>query len=362
MSCQLANGLADRASVAHPGGVQPRVFGGRTRPWCGGLRLALSVAVTLPSTLWLELRGEAAAELVLPAEELVRMRRVWSIESAQRSLAEHPVEVVIVALPEGDAGVTLRRLLEGDGGGVGPASVIALCEDSAAIVSALQAGADDACSYARAPEQLMARLHAAARVRMLNVQADTRVMRELEAKVAELTRENQRLRELAHRDELTGLGNRRGFQGHIDYLIEYAGRFGGSLSVVMIDLDGMKLLNDQHGHAAGDVALRSVASVIRQSIRGVDVAARLGGDEFAVVMPATTAAAAARVAERIRTGIGGLALPSGARMSASFGVATLSGAPRGIGFAGDELMARADAALYAAKRAGKNRIELASAA
>ncbi|MCC6994247.1 MAG: diguanylate cyclase [Deltaproteobacteria bacterium] len=316
--------------------------------------------MTLPSTLWLELRGEAAAELVLPAEELVRMRRVWSIESAQRSLAEHPVEVVIVALPAGDAGAVLHQLLEGDG--VGPASVIALCEDSAAIVSALQAGADDACSYARAPEQLMARLHAAARVRMLNVQADTRVMRELEAKVAELTRENQRLRELAHRDELTGLGNRRGFQGHIDYLIEYAGRFGGSLSVVMIDLDGMKLLNDQHGHAAGDVALRSVASVIRQSIRGVDVAARLGGDEFAVVMPATTAAAAARVAERIRTGIGGLALPSGARMSASFGVATLSGAPRGIGFAGDELMARADAALYAAKRAGKNRIELAAAA
>ena len=318
------------------------------------------MAVTLPSTLWLELRGEAAAELVLPAEELVRMRRVWSIESAQRSLAEHPVEVVIVALPEGDAGATLRRLLEGDS--VGPASVIALCQDSAAIVSALQAGADDACSYARAPEQLMARLHAAARVRMLNVQADTRVMRELEARVAELTRENQRLRELAHRDELTGLGNRRGFQGHIDYLIEYAGRFGGSLSVVMIDLDGMKLLNDQHGHAAGDVALRSVASVIRQSIGGVDVAARRGGDEFAVVMPATTAAAAARVAERIRTGIGGLALPSGARMSASFGVATLSGAPRGIGFAGDELMARADAALYAAKRAGKNRIELAAAA
>lgn len=77
------------------------------------------------------------------------MRRVWSIESAQRSLAEHPVEVVIVALPAGDAGAVLHQLLEGDG--VGPASVIALCEDSAAIVSALQAGADDPAAMPARP-------------------------------------------------------------------------------------------------------------------------------------------------------------------------------------------------------------------
>jgi len=316
----------------------------------------------MPSTLWVELRDAASAEAesLLPEETMVRMRRVSSIEAAHGALAEHPVEVVIVALPPGDPTVAVRSL-ETEEGGVGAASVIALVHGGPAVVAALEAGADDACTYLVAPDQLAPRLRAAARVRMLNTRADARVMRELEAKTSELQRENERLRELAHRDELTGLGNRRRFHGHIDYMIEYAGRFGGALSVMMIDLDGMKKLNDLHGHAAGDVALRSVAVVIKQSIRGVDVAARLGGDEFAVVMPATTAAAAARVAERIRAGIAALELPGGARVSASFGVATLAGAPRGIGFAGEELVARADAALYVAKRAGRNRIELAAA-
>jgi diguanylate cyclase (GGDEF)-like protein len=315
----------------------------------------------LPSALWIDLRQSAEAEEdpVLAAEVIVQMRRVTSVEAAHERLTEHPVEVVLLALPPGDPTRALR-LLETTGGGIGTASIIALVHGGPAVVAALEAGADDALTYTVAPDQLVPRLRAAARVRMLNVRADARVTRDLEAKVSELSRENERLRELAHRDELTGLGNRRRFTSHIDYMIEYASRFGGALSVVMIDLDGMKLLNDAHGHAAGDVALRSVAAVIKQSIRGVDVAARLGGDEFAVVMPSTPSAAAARVAERIRLGISELVLPGGARVAASFGVATLLGAPRGIGFAGEELIARADAALYVAKRSGKNRIELAS--
>jgi diguanylate cyclase (GGDEF)-like protein len=169
--------------------------------------------------------------------------------------------------------------------------------------------------------------------------------------------------QLAHRDELTGLGNRRSFGAALDYALEYIGRYGGAISIVLVDLDGMKRINDQHGHPAGDAALRTVADVLRTSTRTTDHAARLGGDEFGIVMPQTRGGEAALVSERIRERIASLVLPGGARLSASFGVASVEGpgpspVTRG-GFAGDELFSRADKALYEAKRHGKNRVKLA---
>jgi diguanylate cyclase (GGDEF)-like protein len=124
--------------------------------------------------------------------------------------------------------------------------------------------------------------------------------------------------------------------------------------VVALDLDGMKSLNDTCGHPTGDAALCTVAEVLRASLRSVDHAARLGGDEFGIVMPATNAPAAAQVAERIRNRIEQLLLPRGLRLSASFGVAADERPQRGA--TGFNLVARADAALYAAKRDGKNRV------
>lgn len=246
----------------------------------------------------------------------------------------------------------------------GPAAkILAIVPRAEAHAAALMAGAHDAVHAGADADDVRVRVLAWVRVaahdrqqqRTLSVLAD-RVL-DLEQRLGEALRENRELRELAHRDELTGLGNRRSFRTSLDFAVEFAARYGGQVSVILVDLDGMKALNDGQGHPAGDAALRHVADVMRSALRVVDHAARLGGDEFGVVMPSTPADAAALVAERIRGAIEALPLPGGVRLSASLGVATCV-APRGVGFAADEVTARADAALYAAKRAGKNRVEV----
>ena len=173
-----------------------------------------------------------------------------------------------------------------------------------------------------------------------------------------LVHENLRLRELALSDPLTGLDNLRSFRARLE---EAVGR-GGPLVVVMIDLDGMKRLNDTCGHAAGDEGLRRVADALREEVRGAGVAARLGGDEFALLLHATVPGAI-RATERIRARIAAAAvdgaLDGAPRLSASFGMAELDGAlARDGSAAAEELLGRADGALYGAKRAGKNRVEL----
>jgi diguanylate cyclase (GGDEF)-like protein len=227
--------------------------------------------------------------------------------------------------------------------------------------------ADDAVVDAEDPGELRARALAWSRVaaderrQAARSEALARRVRALEASLSVLSRRHAEVAEAAKTDELTRLGNRRGFGEALGWALEFAARHGGILSVVLLDVDGLKLINDGHGHAAGDAALCRVADVLRASVRTVDHAARLGGDEFAVVMPATRAADAAAVAERVRDRVDSLVCPGGARLTASLGVAAWRGA-RGNGFAEGDLIARADAALYAAKRRGKNRVEVEESA
>ncbi len=223
--------------------------------------------------------------------------------------------------------------------------------------------ADDAVVDAEDPAELCARALAWSRVaaddrrRAARGDALARRVRALEASMSELARRHAEVAEAAKTDELTRLGNRRSFGEALGWALEFAARHGGVLSLVLCDVDGMKLVNDAYGHAAGDAALCRVADVLRVSVRAVDHAARLGGDEFGVVMPATRAADAAAVAERIRDRVDSLLCPGGSRLTASLGVAAWRGT-RGSGFAENDLIARADAALYAAKRRGKNRVEV----
>jgi diguanylate cyclase (GGDEF)-like protein len=181
----------------------------------------------------------------------------------------------------------------------------------------------------------------------------------LEGKVVELTLENDRLRDLVHRDELTGLGNRRSFRNQLGSALAYAARYGGSVAVLVIDLDGMKALNDEAGHPEGDQALQRIADILARSLRQADQAARLGGDEFALVMPGTTAAAAVHVAERVRERIETLILRGGHQLTASIGIAAHQSAG-GEAPTARELFARADAAMYEAKRRGKNCVCIAA--
>lgn len=153
-------------------------------------------------------------------------------------------------------------------------------------------------------------------------------------------------------DVLTGLANRRGFDERIREEVARSERYGHPLSLLMIDIDDFKRVNDASGHAAGDEALRTVASQIEKSIRSIDTAARYGGEEFAVILPETAIAGAAVVAERIRGRVAGVVSPH--PLTVSIGVAELTRS----GEAPFELVNRADAALYRAKVAGKNRLDL----
>lgn len=162
--------------------------------------------------------------------------------------------------------------------------------------------------------------------------------------------------EQALADDLTGLPNRRRFVSALSAELSRAGRSDGRVSVVLCDLDDFKRVNDEHGHAAGDVVLQHVAGVIQSCLREIDLPARLGGEEFALVIPDATSEGATVVAERIRARLAETVIPvgGGVTVTASFGIA--SSPPHA---ASDALLVAADAALYAAKREGKNRTVVA---
>jgi diguanylate cyclase (GGDEF)-like protein len=157
-------------------------------------------------------------------------------------------------------------------------------------------------------------------------------------------------------DELTGLFNRRRFDEVLDTEVERAKRFGHSMALVLLDIDDFKLVNDTYGHQQGDVVLREVARVLRESVREIDEPARYGGEELAVVLPGTDLHGAYLLAERVRQGVEALRMPlmvadGEIQITASLGVAALPESADDQ----DGLVAAADAAMYDAKRAGKNR-------
>jgi len=166
----------------------------------------------------------------------------------------------------------------------------------------------------------------------------------------------EELRDLSLHDELTGLANRRLLRNRLEMELDRARRFEHPLSVLAADIDDFKLLNDRHGHATGDAALREVASTMRASVRRVDTVARTGGEEFVVLLPQAELDEAFGVAEKLRRQIEARAMPGGqeqpnGRLTISVGVAALRD-----GDELDELLERADRALYAAKGAGRNRV------
>jgi diguanylate cyclase (GGDEF)-like protein len=158
-------------------------------------------------------------------------------------------------------------------------------------------------------------------------------------------------------DELTGLFNHRRFQEVMAAEVERTRRFGQELGLIMLDIDNFKRVNDTYGHLQGDLVLKEVARVLRESSREIDEPARYGGEEMAVALPQTGLQGAYEFAERVRQRIEALQLPllegeGTLRVTASFGAASL---PHSAKVDKDALVAAADAALYRAKRSGKNR-------
>ena len=176
-----------------------------------------------------------------------------------------------------------------------------------------------------------------------------------------LTQEVAQLQESATLDALTGLWNRRMFSDRLRDECARHDRYGGSLCLLMLDLDGFKSVNDDHGHLCGDAALTAVADLLRLTLRATDLPCRYGGDEFAVILPATAKTDAFAVAEKVRSEVAHLLVdaqrgscPREVAIRVSIGVAAAA-----VGTQPLDLLEAADRALYKAKAMGRNQVRLA---
>jgi diguanylate cyclase (GGDEF)-like protein len=158
-------------------------------------------------------------------------------------------------------------------------------------------------------------------------------------------------------DSLTGLPNKRAVTDTLKRMFAQATRTGGPLSLVVLDLDHFKDINDRLGHPVGDQALANVGAVLRSVLRTADFAGRNGGEEFALLFPATDVAAAQAIAERVRAGVAAITIPGvELGLTASLGIAAYPDHASDV----DKLERLADAALYLAKRSGRDRTEIAA--
>jgi diguanylate cyclase (GGDEF)-like protein len=171
----------------------------------------------------------------------------------------------------------------------------------------------------------------------------------------EKARLHQEVTKLATTDGLTGLNNHRTFQERLEMEIGRAKRFVQDISILMVDIDFFKRLNDTHGHRAGDDILKKIASRLKENVRSIDFVARYGGEEFVIILPETAAEGAALSAERIRRAIEYpqiKVVEEDEPLTVSIGVATF---PKDASYR-EDLIEKADRALYAAKDAGRNRV------
>src|SRR5215212_2172370 len=170
-------------------------------------------------------------------------------------------------------------------------------------------------------------------------------------------RTESELRFLAEHDSLTGLVNRRRFRSELDQYVSFTARYGGRGAVMVIDIDGLKQVNDSLGHQAGDTLIRRVAEILRERVRATDIVARLSGDEFAVLMPQTDTAGALQLGEDLRAQVA-----EGMPLNTEIDGATISVGIAMFGGQGevgaDSVLVAADQAMYEAKGEGRNRITL----
>jgi two-component system cell cycle response regulator len=223
-----------------------------------------------------------------------------------------------------------------------PILAIAEAEDNARLMRGLEIGINDYLIRPIDRQELMARVRTQIRRKRYTERLRDNVQMSIEAAIT---------------DALTGLHNRRYMETHLATLVEQAQARGKPLTVLVLDIDFFKAVNDTHGHDAGDDVLREFAVRLKKSIRGIDLACRLGGEEFVVVMPDTDMAVATMVAERLRRRIAADAFPihKGERKVAvtiSIGLAAVGGPDDGAA----NVLKRADQALYRAKRDGRNRV------
>lgn len=242
-----------------------------------------------------------------------------------------------------DAGGDLVRVLKASRDADELLPLVCLSRGSDERLGALRRGADECLERGVDDELLIARLESLLRIKRSH---DRLLARERE------------LERLSVTDPLTGLYNRRLFEERLREEFVRSQRFGDPLSLIMVDLDHFKRVNDRHGHLAGDEVLRGAAAILRNCVREIDIVTRYGGEEFAVILPRTCLPGCLAVAERIWRAFGEArfgAADCRLRVSASLGAASVPAKEVRIP---SDLVDAADRALYQAKRSGRDRIGL----
>jgi diguanylate cyclase (GGDEF)-like protein len=271
-------------------------------------------------------------------------------EGIRVALAQRPDLILMdLVMPRTNGFDAARRLKSDPTTSSIPVILISAQRGTKSKRDGFDAGADDYVTKPFEFEEVDARIRAMLRKRELYLTLETRNQ--------ELKASNDQLEELATVDELTGLANSRVFRRRLQDEWIRAARYGHPLSLVMLDLDDFKRVNDTLGHPTGDRVLREFAMLVAGGARATDLPARYGGEEFAIILPHTEGERAVRVAERVRAAVADFQFLDGdtpINVTVSAGVAThpsASGAQ-----SAEEFLKTADRALYAAKNSGKNRV------
>jgi len=279
------------------------------------------------------------------------VRTATSGVEALKSLEESYASVVVMDLnmPGMDGFELCRRIREHNWPGYIYIMLLSARDKEKDVLAGLDAGADDYLSKRTSAAQFVARLRTAKRILSLEYWLKNALARK---------------RELAMTDALTGIYNRRYFIRHLGRELKRAQRFGGDVSLLLLDIDHFKRVNDTYGHLVGDVVLKKFTQQITQCLkRATDWCARLGGEEFAVVLEGTNLSGARACAEKVRRSIDDnpIDTPAGpVHITVSIGVSGLAG------FAGREvatahsLLDHADTNLYVSKAGGRNRVTCSS--
>ena len=233
-------------------------------------------------------------------------------------------------------------------------SLVSAFSEQNRIIDAFDAGVDDFIRKPFDAAELIARIRAGLRVVRLHddLANKNKGSKELNQQLSSL---NQRLEKLAITDDLTGVYNRRHAMARLEEQWAVADRYGRSLTIALVDVDHFKQINDSSGHATGDVVLRQITQVLKQSVRTTDVVCRVGGDEFMIIFPAQSAEEALVATERARVSVYEetfTCFGKKIRLTISIGISTRTEGMKQV----SDLIAEADAALYASKQAGRNNV------
>ena len=281
------------------------------------------------------LQLEAAGYAVVEAEDG---------QQAVKAVQEHPVDAVLldIEMPVMDGLETIGVLKQDPGARDVPVVFLSSRDSGADVVEALRLGAQD---YLRKPPEeaeLLARVAAAVEVRRLR---------------AELQQRNDELDRMSRTDHLTELANRRHLDEVLGITVGSSRAHAFPVTVLLLDLDHFKSINDRYGHEAGDTVLRTVADRLRSNVRAEDVLGRWGGEELLVVAPQTDLHGGRYLAERLRAAIAAAPVETSAGpvdVTVSIGGATVLGA----GHQRDGVLRVADQQLYEAKTAGRDRVQV----